>query len=255
MNKIKYLLKFGKKEHLQSLIAGNLYFSNAVTFWGIENKLNIRGQGDILEASTKLFAQKTTILSQDTNEVIVEFGNSSGLVIVEQAKKMPVFCLFSVYEEDCITDDRGELIINLSEGKKKTIREHFPDADAVVVIPNPDRFIDDVKASIGFDMIADTVQYFYIDKGIITNDGEIAIDMRLMEYITQDTPLLEEKEGVCYRFYSDYAYRVLFCKDVFFTHEQEFRIVLPSEIIDGGTNYLVKLSTKYEIYDLDEFFK
>lgn len=34
MREIKILLKFGKKEHLQSLIDGNLYCSNAIVLWG-----------------------------------------------------------------------------------------------------------------------------------------------------------------------------------------------------------------------------
>lgn len=56
MREIKILLKFGKKEHLQSLIDGNLYCSNAIVFWGIEDELKIKGQGDILEAGTRMFA-------------------------------------------------------------------------------------------------------------------------------------------------------------------------------------------------------
>ena len=54
MADIKYLLKFGKREHLESLVSGNIYCSNAITFWGIEDKLKIKGQGDILEAGTRV---------------------------------------------------------------------------------------------------------------------------------------------------------------------------------------------------------
>ena len=39
MTEIKFLLKFGKREHLESLVKGNIYCSNAITFWGIEDKL------------------------------------------------------------------------------------------------------------------------------------------------------------------------------------------------------------------------
>ena len=44
MSNIKYLLKFGRKEHVESFAAGSLYCSNAQTFWGIENNLKIKGQ-------------------------------------------------------------------------------------------------------------------------------------------------------------------------------------------------------------------
>ena len=121
MGEIKYLLKFGKREHLESLVQGNIYCSNAVTFWGIEDKLKIKGQGDILEAGTRMFAQKMVMQHPDTKEVIAECGKANGLVRVEPAEKMPVFCMFSVYEEDCKKDDDGRILINLSDDKKQTI--------------------------------------------------------------------------------------------------------------------------------------
>ena len=66
MTEIKFLLKFGKREHLESLVKGNIYCSNAITFWGIEDKLKIKGQGDILEAGTRMFAQKMIMHNPDT---------------------------------------------------------------------------------------------------------------------------------------------------------------------------------------------
>ncbi|WP_314761220.1 hypothetical protein [uncultured Abiotrophia sp.] len=66
MPEIKLLLKFGKKEHLESLVRGNLYFSSALTFWGIEDDLKIKGQCDILEAGTRLFPPKMKIINQST---------------------------------------------------------------------------------------------------------------------------------------------------------------------------------------------
>ena len=185
MADIKYLLKFGKREHLESLVSGNIYCSNAITFWGIEDKLKIKGQGDILEAGTRMFAQKMIMQHPDTKEVIAKCGKANGLVRIEPAEKMPVFCMFAVYEDDCKVDITGASIINLSDDKKQTIREHFPNADAVAVIPNPEEFIEDVKRSIGTEIKAEKVNYFHIDKGYETTDGEIAMDMEYMKYLMQ----------------------------------------------------------------------
>lgn len=160
MVEIKYLLKFGKREHLESLVKGNLYYSNAITFWGIEDKLKIKGQGDILEASTRIFAQKMIIHNPYTNEEILMYEKTNTLFNIDSVEKIPVFCMFAVYEDDCKVNDAGTLIINLSEDKKQTIREHFPNADAVVVIPNPEIFIEDVKRSIGTEIKAGRVNYF-----------------------------------------------------------------------------------------------
>jgi hypothetical protein len=254
MSNIKYLLKFGKREHLESLVKGNIYCSNAITFWGIEDKLKIKGQGDILEAETRMFAQKMIMQHPDTNEVVAEFGKSNGLVRVEPAEKIPVFCMFAVYEEDCKENGDGTIDINLSEDKKQTIREHFPIADAVAIIPNPEVFIDDIRNSIGTNIKAEEVHYFHIDKGFDTKDGQTAMDMEYMKYLMQDTLPVKVGGTTRYTFYADYAFRVLFCKDVFFEKEQEFRIVLPDEKIENGKSYPVNLSTEYEICDLNAFF-
>lgn len=56
-----------------------------------------------------------------------------------------------------------------------------------------------------------------------------------------------------YMFRDDYAYRVLFCKYVFFCNEQEYHILLQNDVIQRGTNYSVKLSTKYNLYDMEAF--
>ena len=117
MADIKYLLKFGKREHLESLVSGNIYCSNAITFWGIEDKLKIKGQGDILEAGTRMFAQKMIMQHPDTKEVIAKCGKANGLVRIEPAEKMPVFCMFAVYEDDCKVDITGASIFQMIKNR------------------------------------------------------------------------------------------------------------------------------------------
>lgn len=255
MVEIKYLLKFGKREHLESLVKGNLYYSNAITFWGIEDKLKIKGQGDILEASTRIFAQKMIIHNPYTNEEILMYEKTNTLFNIDSVEKIPVFCMFAVYEDDCKVNDTGTLIINLSEDKKQTIREHFPNADAVVVIPNPEIFIEDVKRSIGTEIKAGRVNYFHIDKDYETNDSITAMDIEYIKYLTQDVASEKVDGETIYTFSANYAFRVLFCKDIFFEKEQEYRIVLPNEVIEVGKNYPIQLSKDYEIINLSTFFK
>lgn len=250
---IKAFLKFGKREHLQSLVEGNLYCSNAKTFWGIEDNLKIKGQGDILEAGSRMFASKMIVQDTESNHILAINGQSRGLVRVEPAECMPVFCLFSVYDEDCCIDVDGRVNIQLSAEKKQMIAEHFPHADSAVLINNPDQFIEDIVNSIGRDVKTDCVHYFNLDKGYRREDGQVAMDMRYMKYLTQDQEP-EKVNGVLrYLFYADYAYRVLFCKDEYFTNEQEFRIVLPGEKIEEGKAYPIKLSSEYIVQDISNF--
>ena len=70
MGNIRFFLKFGKKEHMESLVEGNLYCSNAQTFWGIEDNLKIRGQGDGLESSTVVHGQTMFVSAPKTNKVL-----------------------------------------------------------------------------------------------------------------------------------------------------------------------------------------
>jgi len=80
------------------------------------------------------------------------------------------------------------------------------------------------------------------------------MDMEYMKYLMQDASPEKVDGGIRYTFYADYAFRVLFCKDVFFEQEQEYRIVLPNETIEAGKSYPVRLSKDYEIIDLHTFF-
>ena len=99
MSEILYLLKFGKKEHLKKLIDGKMYFGNAIIYRGIEEKLKTKGQGDKLEASTKLFSDNMKILDYETNELAAEFKgiNTHTVLRFPNANTILILCLFAVY--------------------------------------------------------------------------------------------------------------------------------------------------------------
>lgn len=254
MDEVKFLLKFGRKEHIEAFANGGLYCSNAETFWGIENELKLKGQGDRLEASSKVFAQRMAIYDNDDNSLVAEVGMSNALVRYEPAKNIPIFCLFTVYANDCSVDDDGNLQIELSDHTKQIIREHFPNADSVAIIRNPQQFLLDIEETIGCEVKHELVNYFYIDEGLPTADGKRAIDHQYMMYLTQDVPPAVEDRKRTYSFRAKYVYRALLCKDMFFKDEQEYRIVLPQESVSGGRLYPVKYSQKPEVVNLDDFF-
>ena len=56
-----------------------------------------------------------------------------------------------------------------------------------------------------------------------------------------------------YVFLADYAFRALFCKDVFFKDEQEYRLVLPDKRISGSERFPVEISEKIEIVPLEKY--
>lgn len=254
MGKIRFLLKFGERTHVEEFASGSLFCSDAITLWGIEEKLKIRGQGDILEAGSRVFTQKMTMIEHGTSKATVFSGKANALVHFEPAEHIPVFCMFTVFDHDCNISKNGELSIALSNKVKATIRSHFPNADAVAIIHNPEEYLEDVEKTIGHSVKHGEIQYFNIDKGYEANNGkDNAIDMDYMMYLVQDVPPVIENGKKTYSFVADYAYRVLFCKDVFFTDEQEYRIVLPDEKIFGSAKYPVNIRQKIDIVSIEEF--
>ena len=253
MSEIRYLLKFGRKAHVKEFAEGSLYCSNAETFWGIEENLKIKGQGDILEAGSRMFAQKMIMQAHGTNETTIFNMNANVLVHFESAKKIPVFCLFTVYDDDCVVNANGDTVITLSKEKQKTIREHFPNADSVAIISNPEQFFEDVSNSIGTRIVHEAVHYFHIDKGLEVDGGkQTAMDMEYVKYLMQDVPPVKENGKKKYVFRAEYVYRSLFCKDVYFRDEQEYRIVLSDDEITEGTHYPVKLSEDIKVIAIED---
>jgi predicted SprT family Zn-dependent metalloprotease len=254
MDDVKFLLKFGRSEHINSFIEGKLYCSNAETFWGIEDRLKLRGQGDRLEASSMIFAKNVLIQSHDDNSDVARIGRFNGLVRYEPAKKIPVFCLFAILNNECYIDIDGNLKFNLADRTKQVIREHFPNADSVAIISNPSQFLSDIQSSIGYEIKHELVHYYNIYKGFETNDGEQAMDMDYMRYLSQDVLPIVINGTTQYSFCADYVYRALLCKDVYFEDEQEYRIVLPTETIDNGKTYPVKYREEIHMKSIDNFF-
>lgn len=211
---------------------------------------------DILEAGVKTFAQRMAMQENETGEITVIDMPVNAIAHIDPAKHIPVFCMFAVFDDNCEITSEGSLKIKLPAETKATIREHFPNADSVAVISNPEQFIEDVEKSIGHRMEHECVHYFHIDKGLkIENSDQTAMDMEYMKYLMQDTPPKVEKGKTTYSFAAKYAYRVLFCKDVFFEREQEYRLVLPEETIYKSTKYPVKIQESISIHPLDEFLR
>lgn len=256
MDEVKYLLKFGEKQYLDSFANGNLYFSNAETFQNIENKQQNKGQGDILEAGTRIFAQNVVIESPNSNIALYIDCDINFLCYYKSVKKTPIFCLFAVFEDDCCFNDNGQNIINLSIKKQRMIKEHFPKANAVAIISNPSLFLKDVENSIGEKVLHEKVHYFKIDKGYEGNANQkVHMDNDYMKYLAQDTSIKNKNGNKTFTLDEKYAYRALFCKDEYFKEQQEYRIILPNIKIEKSTIYPVTISEAIKVVSLDDFFK
>lgn len=252
MEKIVCFLKFGGKEHMKELARGKMFFSNALKFRQIEEKLLIKGQGDKLEGGSIIYSPNMTIVDNGTQEIIMEGVKGNMLVHYEPANLLPVYCLFACYEKDCTLCVDGQLEFHFSEETKRIIREHFPKADSVAIIKNPKLFVSNVKSSLKTECVSAEVNYFNLFG--IDSDEEKANDLQYFKYLTQDIPPQKVEGGVKYTFSANYVYRSLLCKDIFFKEEQEYRFILPKDRISLGTIYPINFEETISVVDLDVFF-
>lgn len=202
-----------------------------------------------------MFAQRMTLQEHDTNNTTLINMKANVFLHYNTAKNIPVFCMFTVYDSDCFQDNMGKYSICLSKETKAIIRKHFPAADTVAIIDDPQQFVQDVNNSIGCRIVTGQVQYFNIDKGFETSDGSIALDLEYMKFLAQDSPPIKEGSTLTYAFRSEYVYRALFAMDVFFKQEQEYRIVLPNESISKCKHYPITLSLCIKTMPLDLFME
>ena len=248
---IKYLLKIGKRKNISSIQKGQVWMSTPECLRPLEASL-VKGQGDKLEGGMHITASKMWLTDRITGHSLSRDGEINLDVLMDPVKTVPIYCLFSVYEKDV---ENGRIKLNLQT--QDTIREHFPEADAVAVIKYPEEFIKEFETTIHDEgesaMLGckhGEVQYFDM-YGV---GDKKAIDGRFIEFITGGRKPEKTSKRQMIPIYEDDSWRHLFCKDVFFQGEQEYRFILPKVTVDRGKLFEIKLSEKIEIFDLEEFF-
>lgn len=253
MDKPVCFLKFGEKRYIKGMLDGEFFFSNALSFRRIEENLLIKGQGDKLEGGSVIYAKNMTMIDNQTNEVILTGVKENMFVHYEPANLLPVYCLFACQEKDCTRNEDGSRSFHLSSETISTIKEHFPKADSVVIIDNPEQFVSDVTTSLNTDVKHGLVNYFNL-YGFDSEQGK-AMDIRYFKYLSQDIKPVKVANGTKYTFSANYVYRSLLCKDVFFENEQEYRFILPEQRITEGKIFKATLNKVLELMDLSEFWK
>lgn len=252
MDKIVCFLKFGEKVYLDGIVKCELFFSNALRFRQIEEKLFIKGQGDKLEGGSMFYSQNMTMIDNETNEVVMAGVHANMMVHYEPANLLPVYCLFACYEKDCTRLEDGSLQFHISDEIKNNIIEHFPKADSVAIIPATEEFIESVVTSIGCDVKHGKVNYFNL-YGFDSEHGK-TMDMRYFKYLSQDKEPQKVEGGWKHTFSAKYVYRSLLCKDEFFAKEQEYRFILPDCKINEGTIFKINFEGIVDVQPLDKFW-
>ena len=241
-DKILFFVKFGKKEHLEELADGKVYFSNSRCFNKIEKEQIIRGQGDLLDGRMIINANNAEMIEHISNEKI-RLGKVNLNIGVDGVEKMPVFCLTAGFFDDCKNySSVDKYKIKFNEKKEKVIREHFKDADSALLIEKPNDLIKSITRTFDAKCYSELVHYF--DMSTITIDR--------IEYMHDIS--FNPNNIKTYSMTNDNAYRLLYCKDKFFIEQQEFRFVVPEITLESPKIFQVGKNFKSRLLDIDDFF-
>ncbi len=223
-----FMIKFGKRAHLQQIVEGRIRFSPIENYVKLEEQQQIKGQGDKLEAKLPVY------LSSSKN-ALIDWGNLLGNV--------PIFCLSQYGEEDIKKETTGK---NYSIAIRNEILEQvkldFVEADYALVILEPEVFIQDITMGLNRAILVHEIMYF--DYTINDMDMfEFLANDRIVEYKEMD----KTKEDL---------YKFLFCKNKnSFEKQQEYRVAILDEKIVEPKFYDFQFNSKYMLIPISELLK
>lgn len=244
------LIKYGAEDHLKGLMEkGGMYFNPCEYFRKLEESQKKKGIGDGNDGGVSAAFYDIQMISPDGERHEIKDGNMS--LIVEPAKRTPVFCL------------RRTNTKYISSEYREKLRSQFPEHTHALIIRDEKGFLENVRYNMRNQAFAHTVFYenqlsteFYqfMQHGFSNilfyerNCSKRKYYMEIKLRYTGDDKLRD-------LFINDSNfYRTMFRKDCFFEDQREFRIVLPYKQIDEGRTYQINPFFA-ELVKLDELIK
>jgi hypothetical protein len=241
---ILFFVKFGRRKWMQRLMQGKMYFSNVECFRAIEKETG-KGRGDAFEAMLRFSLPNSTTLNTD----------------IDSTPNMPVFCITAVRKNECnIQEVNNKHKITINTDLQEKVRNDFKDADTAVVFWEPQKLIKSIgntaTAVYGaihyFDLSMEHQDYAFHEylvrnAGIISKSNPMILSTQFKELNGTFHP----KQYITKR----NAHRILFCKDLFFAGEREYRFVFTNKQIQKPEEFVVRYGQqKRTILTLDDFF-
>lgn len=227
-------IKFGKEEHLRSLVNGNIRFAPSKLYIKIEKEQHNIGQGDMFEGKWVIHAENAKY--HKDGRAYYSPCKQQIAIDVQNVTNMPVFCL-SYYNEDYL-DGRS---FQLPDLKLQTIEHDFSEATHALIISDPDSFVSAIQVAEGHKIVSDHIHYY---------DYSIN-DIRMMSFLTTGDEKKYKNQKI--RFEMSYAnrYRHLLCKDIAFRDQEEYRFIVLDELIECPKFYKYDFNSKYQIVPID----
>lgn len=165
---VKYVfIKFGKRQHLESLLDGHLYMNILKYFVDLEKETGCQGVGDIREASLiNIVKHELSIKIGDGKWKSIPIGPPPGIIYDESALHHPVFCLMrKIFYWSWNASENahfGKIALSSDECKDFMNPSISPENEYALVIFKPISFLNRVvekATSSGMDINAGPITY------------------------------------------------------------------------------------------------
>ncbi|MDD3041069.1 hypothetical protein [Bacteroides sp.] len=237
-------IKFGESEFMNTLANGDFFFSHAKRFAEIEENEFIKGQGDLFEGKAELAATSARVYSLDDDSLIANIKLTAFTLSAEYVPYKPVYCLSVFDVADCVEyiDEKNYKLIFSTE-LVTSIKSHFPKADTAVVFTDPRKLIESLLSGAKSDIQHGYVNYFNMHP----------VDLEWVKFV-HDNKGEKVDGGIRYTMLVENSYKLLFCKDLFFKEEKEYRFVYSNDSIRKPEVRRFEIGGQATIKTMDELF-
>ena len=239
---ISCFLKFGKREHLESLAQGKIHFSPVRELREREDTMQ-KGVGDKYEGEIEIACKKTTFIDSCgiERERCCSWAFTSELL-----DEVPVFCLTACSNNECVWQD-GKQVPQIKPETLEQFKERYDNYDSVAVIEKPELFKKDMEDAFNGAVRHHEITY----RNIKIKEGESHPIEIFWDCVANGEALLPNK---LYTGKAEDLINLLFYKDRDFSAESEYRFVVTDEArkIKIATDFCINMSSPVSIYSFDE---
>ncbi len=238
-------LKYGKKDNLEKLKDGGIFFSPCKVFQNIEKEQLNKGQGDQWDGTLTTKAIEVELYADGFYKKLSDIDFS---VIVSKSENTPIFCI------------KAAESYHVTQEQYKKIRIQSPDWTHVLVIEDESAFLENIRFNMRNKAFAHKVFY----ENVICDDfieflrfGKSDIRFytpkykKSNDYMYMKVKLFADSNEVFIRIDDSNYYMTMYKKDVFFKGQNEYRIVLPYESITQGKLYDIS-PFEADIFEIEE---
>lgn len=240
---MKFMIRFGKKAHLQEIIDGKIRFSPVQSFIDLESAQEEKGRGDYKEGKTELKSGHCELTDLSNGEKFPINEGTNILYSFENLVKTPVFCL-SYYDGNSIIDyiSTENYTIKLPTNNYECIRKDFKDADYGLIILEPEKFINNINNIKNHKFSSDKIQYI--------EDDSLKKHLYVAGLTKSD---LDAANGSLeFHIYKSNLYRYLFCKDPYFKNQNEYRFLNMDSFIEESVFYDFNFTSQYMLVPIEK---